>query len=64
MQYDDITVREKSKDGERIVEIDGYNKPSPESKYTEYRRIAVADLTESQARTLHNELGAILTGWD
>ena len=64
MQYDEIRVREQRRDGERIVEIDGYNRPRPDSKYTEYRRIAIVDLTEDQVRTLHTRLGDILDQWE
>lgn len=63
-QYDSIDVRTTTRDGSRIVEIDGYYRPLPESKPAEYRRHAIADLTESQARDLHDRLGALLADLD
>jgi len=60
MQYDDIEVRTVERDGETVVQIDGYNRPQPESKSPEYRRIVLVDLTEDQARELHARLGELL----
>jgi hypothetical protein len=64
MQYNDIDVRVRDADGDRIVEIDGYHHVQPESKFNEYRRIAVVDLSEAQARELFDRLGAIIAEWD
>jgi hypothetical protein len=36
----------------------------PESKPGEYRRVAIADLTESQARDLLDRLGDVIADWD
>lgn len=64
MQYDEIDLRVRTTDGSRIVEIDGYHHVHPESKPGEYRRIAVLDLTEAQARELHGKLAALIDEWD
>jgi hypothetical protein len=64
MQYDEIDLRVRTTDGSRVVEIDGYHHVRPESKPGEYRRIAVLDLTEEQARDLHAELGGLVEEWD
>ncbi|XVH33698.1 hypothetical protein ACNS7O_17430 (plasmid) [Haloferacaceae archaeon DSL9] len=61
MQYDEIDLRVREDDGRRVVEVDGYFHPHPESKPPEYRRIAIVDLTEEQARKVHDDLGRILT---
>ncbi|UTF54723.1 hypothetical protein [Natronosalvus rutilus] len=63
MQYDEIDLRVRERDGERILEIDGYFRPFPESKSSEHRRNAIVDLTESQARQLHEDLGEYLAAW-
>jgi len=60
MRYDDIEVREVEVDGETIIQIDGYHRPTPESKYTEYRRNVLVDLTPAQAKTLYDDLGTLL----
>jgi len=60
MRYDDIDVREVEVDGETVIQIDGYHRPTPESKYTEYRRNVLVDLTRAQARALHDDLADIL----
>jgi len=63
MQYDQIELRVRE-DGERVVELDGYHHVTPESKPAEYRRVAILDLTEQQARAVHQRLGELLAGWD
>lgn len=60
MQYDQIDLRVRDRDGERIIEIDGFYHPNPESKYTEYERHVIADLTDAQAQRLHEQLGTVL----
>jgi len=40
-----------------MYEINGYFRPHLESKSPEYRRTTIADLTEDQARTLHEVIG-------
>ena len=60
MRYDEIEVREVDRNGETVIQIDGYNRPQPESKYTEYRRVVLVNLTEAQARELHSELGELI----
>lgn len=62
MQYDEIEVRPVERDGETVIQLDGYHRPLPESKYPEYRRVVIVDLTEAQARDLREELDAILGG--
>lgn len=64
MQYDNIDLRVREANGENIVEIDGYHHVQPESKPGEYRRIALVDLSEEQARQLYDQLGDIVTEWD
>lgn len=64
MQFKDIEVRERQRDGERVVEVDGYNQVGPESKAPEYRRVALLDLSEAQARELHARLGDLLEAWE
>lgn len=61
MQFDEIEVREVERDGEIVVQIDGYHRPRPESKYPEYRRVVIVDLTEEQATTLHEQLAAYIS---
>ncbi|SDD58334.1 hypothetical protein [Natrinema hispanicum] len=61
MEYDEIDLRLRERDGQRIIEIDGYFRPHPESKTSEYRRHAIIDLTEEQAQTLHDDLEECLT---
>lgn len=61
MRYDDIEARVRERDGERVVEVDGYFRPHPESKPPEYERKAVLDLTPGQARRLHEDLEECLT---
>ncbi len=60
MQYDEIDVREVDQNGEMVIQIDGYHRPRPESKYPEYRRVVILDLTEAQARKLRARLGELL----
>ena len=60
MKFDEIEAREVERDGERVIQIDGHNRPHPDSKYTEYRRVAIVDLTEDQARGLRDRLGDLL----
>ncbi|WP_090508390.1 hypothetical protein [Natronorubrum sediminis] len=64
MQYDEIDLRVRERDGERRIEVDGYFRPHPESKSSEYRRSAIVDLTEAQARQLYDELGEQLAAWE
>jgi len=64
MQYSEIDLRVRKANRKRVVEIDGYHHVQPESKPGEYRRVAIADLTESQARDLHDRLGDIIADWD
>jgi len=64
MQYDDIDLRVRERDDERRIEVDGYYRPQPESKSSEYRRHAIVDLTKKQARQLHDELGDLLEAWE
>ncbi|WP_306060917.1 hypothetical protein [Natronococcus wangiae] len=64
MQYDEIDLRVRERDGERRIEIDGYFRPYPESKFSEYRQNAIVDLTEEQARQLYAELGEQLAAWE
>jgi hypothetical protein len=64
MRYDNIEVRVRETDGEQVVEIDGFHRVQPESKPTEYRRIAIVDLSTEQARELHDRLGTIVSEWD
>jgi hypothetical protein len=64
MKYDDFEVRVRERNGEKTVEIDGFHRVQPESKPTEYRRIAVVDLSAEQTRNLHDRLGTILSEWD
>lgn len=60
MQFDEIEVREVERDGETVVQIDGYHRPRPESKYPEYRRVVIVDLTEEQAKALHEQLATFV----
>ena len=60
MRYDTIEVREVEQDGETVIQVDGYHRPQPESKYTEYRRVVLVDLTRDQARQLRPRLDEIL----
>ena len=60
MQFDDIEVRRIERNGETVIQLDGYHRPQPESKYTEYRRVVLVDLTTDQARRLRDRLGDIL----
>ena len=64
MQFEDLELREQRRDGERIVELDGYNRLRTESKPAEYRRVALVDLTEAQVRELHARLGELIDEWD
>ena len=64
MKYDDIEVRVRETDGEQFVEVDGFHRVQPESKPTEYRRVAIVDLSMEQARQLHDRLGTIVSEWD
>ncbi|QFU84619.1 hypothetical protein [Natronorubrum aibiense] len=64
MQYDEIDLQVRERDGERRLEVDGYFRPHPESKPPEYRRHAIFDLTEQQARKLYDDLGEQLDAWD
>lgn len=64
MQYDDIEVRRRETNGRTVVEIDGYHHVQPESKFDEYRRVPLVDLTETQARELYDRLGALIDEWD
>lgn len=61
MQYDEIDLRVRERDGVRVIEVDGYFQPHPESKSPEYERHAVVDLTEEQARKLYDDLDECLT---
>ena len=64
MQYEEIDMRVRKENGTRVVEIDGYHHVQPESKSSEYRRIALVDLSETQARELHDQLGDLIATWD
>ncbi len=64
MRFDEIDLRVRERNEERVIEVDGYFRPHPESKSTEYRRNAIVDLTEKQARQLHDELGEQLAAWE
>lgn len=64
MQYHEIDLRVREANGAQVVEIDGYHHVQPESKSSEYRRIALVDLTEIQARELYDRLGDIIADWD
>lgn len=64
MRYHDIDLRVREADGNNVVEIDGYHHVQPESKPGEYRRVAIADITEAQARELHEQLGSLIATWD
>jgi len=64
MRYDDIEVRVRETNGERVVEVDGFHRVQPESKPSEYRRVAIVDLSAEQARSLRDRLGTIIAEWD
>lgn len=64
MQYDEIDLRVREANGTHVIEIDGYHHVQPESKSGEYRRVALVDLSEAQARELHEELGILIDEWD
>ena len=56
MEYDDVDIQVRERDGRRMYELDGYFRPHPESKASEHRRQIIADLTEDQARALYADL--------
>lgn len=64
MEYQDIDVRVRTVGGEHTVELDGYHRVQPESKSGEYRRVALVDLSEEQARHLSKRLAEIVSEWD
>lgn len=64
MQYDEIDLNVRESNGNHVVEIDGYHHVQPESKAGEYRRVAIVDLSEAQARELHDRLETLVDGWD
>lgn len=64
MHYDEIDLRVRDANGTHVVELDGYHHVQPESKPDEYRRVAIADLSDTQARELHEQLGAVIANWD
>ncbi len=54
----------RERDGKRRIEIDRYFRPYPKSEFPEYRRNAIGELTEEQARQLYDELGEQLAAWE